>query len=79
MITSATFVKQHDHKTRRIYANNKVGLKGVSWNKQRRKYVAQLQVNGKGIFLGYFDNPIRAATWYHAFAQLAFGEYARAV
>jgi len=34
-------------------------------------------VNDKIIHLGLFENKNDAAIWYKAFAELAFGEYAR--
>ena len=30
--------------------------KGVSWDKRRRKWEARLMLNGKNLFLGYFNN-----------------------
>lgn len=38
-----------------IAKNNKSGIKGVSWDKTRFKWVAQIQFKGKTIFLGRFD------------------------
>lgn len=63
---------------RSLRADNKCGLKGVSWHPQRRKYVASIFVNNKQIYLGSFDSRYKAASWYHAFALLAFGEFAPA-
>jgi hypothetical protein len=36
--------------------NNKSGLRGVSWDKFRNKWVAQLMYNRKHIYLGRFDD-----------------------
>ncbi|MES1047206.1 hypothetical protein FOA22_22390 [Heyndrickxia oleronia] len=36
--------------------NNSTGIRGVSWNKHRNKWLARLMVNGKHICLGYFEN-----------------------
>lgn len=38
-----------------IRVNNKTGVKGVYFDKERKKYVARIKVNYKGIFLGRFD------------------------
>lgn len=61
---------------RGIYRNNKSKYKGVSWNKQKRKWVAQIQVNKKVIYLGSFDNPEDAAKTYDSNAKLNFKEFA---
>lgn len=34
---------------------NSSGFKGVSWNKKRGKWLAQIGFKSKNIFLGYFD------------------------
>lgn len=38
-----------------IRVNNKTGVKGVYFDNKRNKYVANIKVNYKGIFLGRFD------------------------
>lgn len=38
-----------------IRVNNKTGIKGVYFDNKRNKYVANIKVNYKGIFLGRFD------------------------
>ena len=38
-----------------IRINNKTGVKGVYFDNKRNKYVANIKVNYKGIFLGRFD------------------------
>lgn len=35
---------------------NTSGVKGVSWNTKREKWVSQINVEKQAIFLGYFDN-----------------------
>jgi hypothetical protein len=54
-----------------------LGVKGVSWNEERKKYVAQIRVNGKQTGLGRFDTIEEAKAAYDAAAQLEFGEFAR--
>ncbi len=36
--------------------NNTSGIKGVFWHKQRNKWQAQIQFDGKSMHLGYFDD-----------------------
>lgn len=44
-----------------IRVNNKTGVKGVYFDNKRNKYVANIKVNYKGIFLGRFDTLEEAA------------------
>lgn len=53
-------------------------LKGVCWNKQCRRWQAQIKVRGKSIYLGLFEDEMKAHEAYVASAKLHFGEYARA-
>jgi hypothetical protein len=39
---------------------NTSGYTGVTWHKHAEKYQAQITVNGKKIYLGYFDDPAEA-------------------
>ena len=41
---------------KRIQTNNKSGVKGVSWNKDKNKWQAKAMQNYKNIHLGYFNN-----------------------
>ena len=50
--------------------------KGVSWRKQNRKWVVQIQFNGKKKYLGLFTNEIDAALAYNIKAIECFGKYA---
>lgn len=51
--------------TRLLRANNKSGFRGVYWNKRDNKWVAQIKVNSKTIYLGYFNTPIEGAIAYN--------------
>lgn len=56
---------------------NKSGWKGVSWDAARKKWRAQIGVDGKVVPLGRFDD-IKEAAEAYIFAALEFhGEYAR--
>ncbi len=57
--------------------NNSSGLKGVTWNKERLAWHAQIGVRGKRIHLGYFSNPGLAAMAYNHAAIKHHGEFAK--
>lgn len=38
------------------YINSKSNIRGVSWHKQREKWKAQIQLNGKSKYLGIFTD-----------------------
>lgn len=58
--------------------NNKSGYKGVYWEKQGEGFWrARIQVKGKGIHLGVFDDILAAAEAYNKAAKQYFGEYGR--
>lgn len=40
----------------RLQRNNKTGISGVYWYKQREKYASRIKVNGKSVYLGDFED-----------------------
>ena len=50
------------------------GIRGVFWDNHRRRFRAQIRVNGKAIYLGYFDDPWTAAAAYNAANRKYFGD-----
>ena len=53
---------------------SKTGFKGISFNKQHKKYQARIQYSGKNINLGYFPTPEEAHEAYMKAAAEHFGE-----
>lgn len=58
--------------------NNTSGCKGVTWDKERSKWLAQIQVCGRNRYLGRYDNKQEAHAAYCAALRKHFGEYAYA-
>jgi hypothetical protein len=52
--------KQQNGFNRDKQRNNTSGFKGVTWDKARRKWVAQLNISGKHYYLGRFENILDA-------------------
>lgn len=49
-------------RNRKLSSNNTSGITGVTYNKSRKKWVAQININDKGYFLGHFDTAEDAKT-----------------
>lgn len=56
---------------------NKCGLKGVTFNKNAKKYTSQICVHRKRISLGYFDSALDAHNAYVAAAKQYHKEFSR--
>lgn len=56
--------------------NNTSGYKGVTFFRLRGKFMAQITVNRKNIYLGYFEDPKDAAKAYNEAALKYYGEFA---
>jgi hypothetical protein len=56
---------------------NKSGYKGVCWVKAKQKWVAQIEMNGRGRTIGAFSDPVNAAKAYDKVARDLFGEFAK--
>ena len=55
--------------------NNTTGYKGVTFEKGRNKFRAQITVHGKSINLGRYDKPIDAALVYDQAVRQFHGQY----
>lgn len=58
-----------------IRSNNTSGFKGVKWNKNRNKWVADCTANGKRHYLGYFSKIDDAVEAYKQCAMKIHGEF----
>lgn len=64
--------------------NNKTGFKGVHYmstlakrSNLKKPYLAEIMINKKHLYLGYFATPVEAAKAYDAKARELFGEFAK--
>ena len=64
-------------RNRPAHRNNVSGYKGVTWDSRRSKWRADITVNYKQTFLGYFTAAELAHAAYAKAAKQAFGEFAR--
>jgi hypothetical protein len=72
-----TCSQRENSRNSKVPCNSTTGFKGVSYKKTHGKYRAYIFVDKKQKSLGYYDNPIDAATAYNNAAKLYFGEFAR--
>ena len=56
--------------TREIYRTNTSGYRGVSWSKRDNKWVGQIKVENKLIYLGSFKTSIEAGKAYERYVRL---------
>ena len=61
---------------RRLQTGCSSVYKGVCWNKEKKRWQAEIQFEGKAIHIGYYDYQIDAAIAYDDRALELFGEFA---
>jgi hypothetical protein len=57
--------------------NNRLGVKGVCFDRRRGRYFAQIAARGKHHFLGYFHTLDEASSAYRVASARIHGEFAR--
>lgn len=57
--------------------SNSTGLKGVCWDAERQKWLAQIKVNGRNKYLGRFDASEKAHAAYVEATKNHHGDFAR--
>lgn len=61
----------------RLSKRNTSGFKGVSWHKGKRRFCAQIRLQGRLCHLGAFETAEEASHAYDAAALSAYGSFAR--
>jgi len=69
--------QQNSRNRKKHHKNNKLGIKGVHWNKRDNRFCAQISVDGKIIHLGLFTNLLAAEIAYRKAEVKHFKEFAR--
>ena len=64
-------------RNRKTQSNNTSGFRGVTFNKARGKYQAQIMIGGKMKYLGLFHTAVEASIVYEQAARDLFGEFYR--
>lgn len=62
---------------KRLYRNNKSGVKGVHWHKQVGKWCAQIKHNGKLIVAGYYKDIAEATQAVAKLREQFHGDFAK--
>jgi hypothetical protein len=63
-------------RNQRLRIDNTSGIKGVTWHKARKKWQAQINVNGKKKYLGLFASKNDATQSHDSAAKQYFGAFA---
>lgn len=66
---------QNNANSSKAQKNNKLGVKGVSFDKKSKKYRADIRKNYKRIHLGWYQTIEEASAAYIAASQHYYGEY----
>lgn len=69
--------RQENQHNRKLNKNNASGHKGVYWNVQCKKWHPQIQIDGKRMHLGLYDNINEAVAVRKAKEVELFGEFVR--
>ena len=60
-----------------IYKHNSSGFRGVSWDKAKQKWRANIMMDGRSMHLGYFLTPEDASATYERVSKELYGHFRR--
>jgi len=66
---------QNSVRNRGLYSNNKSGIIGVGWMSREQRWRAEIRIDRKSIYLGYYDNLDDAVAARKAAEEKYFGPY----
>ena len=66
---------QENNRNKGKKSDNTSGFKGVSWSKQTGKWLANITVDGKSKYLGYFDDKLKAYEAYCTACEKYHGDF----
>ena len=69
--------QQNQFNRKKCNKNNKLGIKGVIWDKTRRKFRTQIKINRKLINLGRYNTLFEATEVHRQAEEKYFGTFAR--
>ncbi len=67
---------QQNNMNTSIIRSSETGLRGITFDKSIKKYIARIGLNDKRIYLGSSSDPIVCAQMYNCAAPIIFGEFA---
>lgn len=69
--------RKQNNQNNQKHADGSSQYKGVSWSKERKRWLACIKIDRKTIYLGRYASEAEAAHAYNQAAQTAWGEFAR--
>lgn len=71
----ACTLSQNNMNRRGAASNSKTGLRGVCWNKQKKKWQASIRAKGRNRLIGFFEDKYQASQAYKIENKKYFGEF----
>lgn len=69
--------RSQNHANKNKLSNNTSGFKGVTFDKRLQKWLAQIYIQNKKIYIGVFEKTEDAARAYNKAAKKYFGKFAK--